>query len=471
MMATNNPKEKKLIRNTIWYSIGTFSSRAISFLLVPLYTGILTKSQYSVSDLISTTVSLSLPFFSLIISSAVFRFVIEKKENYDKILSFGLFVILAGYIPLVFISRVVFCFIDSLYPYWYYFIIIYLITAISTLESEFLKGQERVKIVTLVDVIHTLTFVTCNIVFLVLLKWEIKGFLFSQIICGTVSVLLYFVVGKIYKYISNPKKVEKDIRKKMLQYSIPLIPNSAMWWITNSSDRYFVAFMISISANGLLSVSYKIPSVLSVFISVFHSAWELSVVDDFDNEKGKNFFKNVYQFYIECNIIIVSFLVFSSKILGRILYAGDFFEAWKMSAVLILGFSFHAIAGFLGSAFTAAKETKKLFTSTLVAAIVNLILNYLLIKSMGAVGAVVATVASYFALFIIRYIAVSKYVDINQNILRNTIAFCLVVCEVVLVYSDTSIGFVCALIILLCLLFYNRRPITFLINKILSRLT
>lgn len=468
-MNVDTTKKRKLMNNTIWYSIGAFSSKAISFFLVPLYTGVLTKSQYSISDLISTTVSLSIPFFSLIISSAVFRYVIEKKSQYEKIFSFGLSIILLGFIPLFVISFLVFKLIDSVAPYWRFFVIIYFITAFSTLESEFLKGQEKVKIVTVVSVIHTLVFVLCNVLFLVFLKLEIRGYFLSYIISGGCSVILFFLLGSIYKYICSPFLVPKELKKKMLSYSLPLIPNSAMWWITNSSDRYFVAFLVSISANGLLSVSYKIPSILSIFIGVFHSAWELSVVDDFENEKGKTFFNSVYQFYLEFNVIIVSFLILFSKALGRILYSGDFFEAWKMSSILILGFSFHAISGFLGSVYTAAKKTKMMFLSTLVAACVNMALNYILIRALGVVGAVIATVVSYFTVFLIRRVSVIKYVDINGNLKKNIISFCFIVVELVLVYMDNKIAFFAAGGIFITLITINRHILQRVTQKVFNR--
>lgn len=201
----------------------------------------------------------------------------------------------------------------------------------------------------------------------------------------------------------------------MLSYSIPMVPNSAMWWITNSSDRYLVSYMVSVAANGVLSVSYKIPSMLSIAISVFMGAWQISVVEDFESESGKKFFNLIYMKFLEASILMTSLLIILSESFARIMYANDFFCAWRYSALLILGFNLHAVAGFLGTAFTSAKNTKPLFYSTLTAAVVNIVLNILLIKIMGTMGAVFATVISYFITYVIRRVMVKDYIMISIN--------------------------------------------------------
>ncbi len=469
-MSNRLQKEKKLIKNTIWYFMGSFSSKAISFLLVPLYTSILTTAEYSISDIISTTVSLSLPFFTLIISSAVFRFVLDKKGNYDKIFTLGFSTVIIGFIPLAIISFVVFMCIDTLRNYWLYFVLYYILSAIATLESEFLKGQEKVKTVALVGFIYTVVVIGLNILFLVVLKMRIEGYLIAHLISSGVSVIMYAILGKTHRYIIDPRKIGPDLRKEMYKYSIPMIPNSAMWWITNSSDRYFVSAMVSISANGLLSVSYKIPSLLAVFISIFHSAWELSVVEDFEKDSGKAFFNEIYQKYIEFNIIITAFLVITSKLLGSFLYASDFFEAWKYSAILVVGYSFHSMAGFLGTVFTTVKKTKLLFISTFIGAGSNLILNFVLINFFGIIGAVIATVVSYFLTFAVRLIGAKKLITLTTKLTKNVLSFCLIIVEAILVFFDTFYGFIVAGIIFAALIVVNRAFFTYVFNIIFTML-
>ena len=469
-MSNRAQKESKLLKNTVWFSLGTFLSKAVTFLLVPLYTSILTRAEYSISDIISTTVSLSFPFFSLIISSAVCRFALDKTGDNRKIFSVGLFVILLGLIPLSAISAVAFHFIESVRQYWGYFVAIYALTALTTLESEFLKGLEKVKLLAIVGVVQTLSFVLSNVLFLVGLGMRIEGYLLANVVSHGIAFLLYFSFGRVYRYIINPRAIEKELTSSMMQYSLPLVPNSAMWWITNSSDRYFVSAMVSIADNGLLSVAYKIPSMLSIFVSVFNSAWELSVVEDFDNEKGKSFYNAVYQRYVESCLLVSAFLVVAAKIFGKILYAASFFNAWKFSVLLIIGVTFHSLAGFLGTAFTTAKKTKMVFVSTLVGAVSNLVLNVVLILWLGTVGAVIATVVSYFLTFLIRRVAIKRHIAITGNLKRNILSFAMLLTEAVLMYVDLPASRAVALVLFLVICVLNRSMVQGMLKMVTTKL-
>ena len=71
-------KYKRLIKNILLLFTGNFVSKVLSFLMVPFYTSILTTSDYGVSDLITTTVLLVLPFFSLLMDEAVMRFTLDE---------------------------------------------------------------------------------------------------------------------------------------------------------------------------------------------------------------------------------------------------------------------------------------------------------------------------------------------------------------------------------------------------------
>lgn len=412
-MSDSIVRQKKLLKNTAWFTVGTVFSKIITFLLVPLYTNILTVEQYSIADLLTTTVSLAIPFFSLIITEAVLRFVLDKKNNKKQVFTIGIVITAVGGVILAIISFFIFKNISVIKLYWGYFIVIYFMTAINTLESEFLKGLEEVRLLAEIGILQTLSLVISNIVLLVTMKCEIMGYLAAYIISYGIANICYFFGGKLYKYITSPCKIDRNLIREMLQYSVPMIPNSAMWWITNSSDRYLVSYMVSVAANGIMSVSYKIPSILSIVISVFMSAWQISVVDEFNTREGKKFFNSIYKKFVVASLIFTSLLIIFSELFATFMYAKEFFSAWKYSAILLLGFNFHAIAGFLGTAFTSVKNTKPLFFSTFLAAITNICLNVVLIKSIETIGAVLATVISYFLTYIVRRVLVKKYVRIK----------------------------------------------------------
>ena len=91
-------KYKKLFSNTIIFSIGTFSSKILVFLLVPFYTHFLTDAEYGTVDLITQTANLLIPLVSLGIASAVLRFGLDKSYNKKAIFTTGVSAILTGFL-------------------------------------------------------------------------------------------------------------------------------------------------------------------------------------------------------------------------------------------------------------------------------------------------------------------------------------------------------------------------------------
>ena len=98
---------KKLIKNTALITVGNFASKLLTFFLLPLYTAILTTAEYGVADLMTTTVNLITPFFTLIISEAVMRFALDKECDKKQVLSIGLFVTLLGSVVMLVFSPLI----------------------------------------------------------------------------------------------------------------------------------------------------------------------------------------------------------------------------------------------------------------------------------------------------------------------------------------------------------------------------
>ena len=91
-----NKKYKELSGNTIIFAIGTFGAKVIMFFMVPLYTNILTASEYGTADLIQTISSLFVPIFSIMIQDAVLRFGLSENINKRSVLKNALFINLIG---------------------------------------------------------------------------------------------------------------------------------------------------------------------------------------------------------------------------------------------------------------------------------------------------------------------------------------------------------------------------------------
>lgn len=101
------------------------------------------------------------------------------------------------------------------------------------------------------------------------------------------STDLYLLIKlKIWKVISW-KPENRSLKKEMVAYSVPMGLGNIGWWINNVSDRYIVTWICGLAANGVYSVAYKIPSLLSMFQQIFNQAWTISAVKEYDQDSSE----------------------------------------------------------------------------------------------------------------------------------------------------------------------------------------
>lgn len=446
---------KKFATNTLLLTIGSFSSKALSFLLVPLYTAILTTEEYGTYDLIVTTVTLLTPFLTLVISEGVMRFCLDFcKYDSRQILTVGLVIVGLGS-ALFTASFPILKSVASLSRYYGWVWAFFVVSNVHSVLTQYLKGVDKVRLYTACGVISTFMTLVLNVLFLVVFDWRITGYLLAYVLAHICVTVFIMVKIRIWRLIVNPFKIPKKVYKDMLKYTLPMVPNSMSWWISNSSDKYMITWLVSTAALGVYSVAYKIPSLLTVVTGIFSSAFQISAVEDFGSEKSKKFFENMYGMFASLNVFVAALLIVLAKPLAFVMFQKDFFSAWESTTVLLFAYLFNFLSGILGTVYTSAKKTSFLFTSTLAGACVNVVLNYLLIKACGIIGAAIATLVSYLCVWLLRIINVRKILDFNLHLGINIVSYILVTVEIVLVLIDSTWGFIAATVVALAILLLN----------------
>lgn len=425
---------KKLGKNFGLLTIGNFSSSLLSFLFVPLYTAVLSTEEYGLVDLLTVTISLSFPILTLVISESVMRFCLEKENNGKQIFSIGFYITTAGCLLMLLLSGILF--LTPLKDVYWYFILHFVFQAFYTAIAQYVKGQEKIQAYAIGGLLNTASVIGCNLLFLLVFKIGIHGYLLSMIIGHAVAILFYLIITKSWTCLIPVSKLDRRLLAAMLMYSCPMILNSVSWWISNSSDKYILSFFHGLDENGIYAVAYKIPSVLSIVTGLFISAWQISAVEDFNSEASVNTFRNVGSRYIAVNTIIAGGLITFSRFLAKFLFSADYYIAWKISPVLILAYVFNTLSSFYGTIYTSAKKTKMLLYSTLLAAGSNIVLNLILIPRWGGMGAAIATMVSYAMIYGIRVIDSAKIMRLHMPWGKIFTGFALLLAEVVLLNLD-----------------------------------
>lgn len=422
------PNYKKLGKDTLLIALGNFGSRLISFLFVPFYTAVLSPEEFGTSDLITTTVKLLAPFFTLVIAESMMRFALDNENDPQAIWRIGCRVWTIGTLILLAASPII---LLTVLKDYYWFVIVYYVTAsFHTVISCFIRGLSKVKLYATAGVVQTFFIVSLNLVLLLWLKKGLSGYMLSYIIASVLSSLYMIIFGKVYKLGFNIASPDNTLQNDMLRYSVPLIPNNISWWISNVSDRYILTFLVGVAATGIYSVAYKIPTIIAVLSSIFMNAWRLSAVEDFGTEKSKRLFEGVFSKLTVLLVLAASFLMLINKPLAKLLFSKNFYQAWQYVPLLIMTSVIRAYCDFFGTIYTSAFKTRYLAISTAMGAVVNIILNFILIPICGIIGAAIATLISYMVIWISQLINSRKIMKLDLRWERDVICYILIAAQI-----------------------------------------
>lgn len=437
-MSKMKDKYKYLGKNTIIFGISSFSTKFLSFLLVPVYTAVLSTYEYGIADLINTTTTLLIYILTINISSSILRFTLEQREREKEILSYGVRIVLRGSLI---------CAVGMWVIYWlgvldwplYYFcfiILLFFATAFYELMANYLRGIGKIIAVAVSGIISAFVVIISNILFLLVVKLGIIGYLIS-FVAGPLIATVYCMIAarkpiSIYIYSS----CEKQLCKEMVAYCIPLIFNNIALWINAFLDRYFVTAICGVSENGVYSAASKIPNILAISFTAFGQAWNLSAIKEFDSEDKDGFFSKTYKIYGTLMTVGCSFVILLNIPLARFLYSRDFFAAWQYSSVLLIATMFNTFTAFIGSVFSAVKHTKIIAETTVISAIVNICLNVMLIPLWGVLGAAIATAIAYVVMWIVRLIYLRQFIRLRINLVRDIITYILLAIQVIFEHMD-----------------------------------
>lgn len=391
---------KRLMNNSIIFALGTFGSKFISFLLVPLYTYYLTPNEYGTIDIVVITVSALLPVISFSIRDAVFRFAIEKDSPKVDILTNALVISIGGFgfVLLLYPLLNYFGFLGAFLPYMY---LILLLEIIQSVLTYFIRASGQTKLFAINGIILTFTIGILNILFLVYFKMGINGYFYSLLLSYSISIIFIAYKVKVHNFIKI-SRLNLKFSKKLLYYSIPLIPNSLMWTLINTASRYLITIFIGFSANGLFAIASKLPLLIDMVAQVFYQSWQQTALEEKDNINLGKFYSTVFHYYSSSLFLIISMLLVILKFFFNVMFASEYYLSWQVTTFLLLATAFSSFSSFLGVIYIVTKETKDVFKTSLYGGITSLVLNIILIPLVGIIGAGISSLLSFVVMFLIR---------------------------------------------------------------------
>ena len=439
-------QKKQLLVNTIIIAIGKLSTQVISFLLLPLYTSKLTPSEYGTYDLLVTISTFLLPIITMLMEESMFRFLIDAEDfkAKKKVITATIFYTTVGALVFCLISGIVLAIMK--YEYAAVFILFILSNIILGLSNALARGMGKIKLYSLSNFILGASTIVLNIVFIVSLKLGVSGLLWSNTIANSATAIIVLLKLHLPHFISK-KDLSRKTLSEMLRYSIPLVPNNLSWIIISLSDRLMLSFMTGTDANGIYSVANKFPNIVYTCYGFFSTAWKESAARILKEDNKSAYYNSIYKdikFFLKAIVLgLIAVMPFAFPILVDSSYS----DAYVYIPILVISIYYTNMSNFYGGIFTAYKDTKIMGSTTVMAAITNIVINLIFIPKFGIYAATFSTLISNFMVYVYRRVRLTDYIRLKEKF--NYVFWILLVITLASYYYNNMITNVITFIVVL----------------------
>lgn len=414
----------KLLKHSLIYGAGAVISKAVGFLMIPVYTRYLTPEDYGIIEILTLTSYIITWIFSMGLDSSILRFYFdydtekEKKEVISTGLIFLIGVMLLGILILLnFAAKFSLIFLDTV-EYPYYFKIIFITTffqVILNIPLTYLRAKDQSILFVAISLCRMIIALSLNIYLIIFLNMGVLGVLYSSLITNSfICLIMLFVTFKEIGFVFSLKKL-----KKMLDYGLPFVPTGLSLFVLSFADRYFLKCFSSLNKVGLYSLGYKFASMLGILIiNPFYQIWNVFMFSEAKKNNAKQIFARVLTYFG----FIITFAGLGISMLGKeivkIVATPAFFDASMVIPIVTLAYILYGGYHIFPVGIYLKKKTKHLVPVVISAAILNLLLNWFLIPKFNIMGAGMATMLSYLYLAVCAHFVSLRFYTIRYEFRR-----------------------------------------------------
>lgn len=406
-------REKELAKNTVILTFGKICTQFVSFLLLPLYTALLLPEEYGMVDLFNTYIILLVPIFNWQFESGLFRFMLDCRDNKDRQKEIFTTVIVSNiYQSLIYITFYYLAhnFIAS--EYKIFLAIDVIINIFLNTLLQFPRGLGHNTSYAIASFLSASTTVALNVIFITVFRMGAYGMFLATVIAKVITIIYLVMSQKVWRYFILRKASMKTF-KEISKYSFPLIPNQLSWWVVGVSDRTIVTWTISVAANGVYSIANKFSSMFITFYNIFNMSWTESVSLHIEDEDRNEFLAETINSMFKLFSAICFGIIACMPFVFPILINEQYSTAYQQIPILMIAVLFQVVVGLYSVIYVALKKSVEIAKTSFYAAIINIVVDIILIKFIGMYAASISTLLAYATMAVYRYFHVKKYVNVG----------------------------------------------------------
>ena len=399
-------KNNKVLKAGFWYTICNFVVKGLAFLTMPIFTRIMNTSDIGMFSSITSWFSVLaiITTFEVYSSVSIARF--DYKDNLDSYISSSL--ILGTLITSFFyvIVLVFNNFFQKLFMVDFITLNLMFIYLLVYPSIEMYLIKHRIKysyIPTIViSLLNAILSTGISIILVLIMKDRLHGRIYGYFIPLIIIACIIYII-----LLKDGKIVSKKYWKYALKISFPLIWHLLAGYVLSSSDRIMITKLISTDANALYSVSYTISMVVSLLWTSMNNAWSPWAYEQMDKKEYSNLKRSSKPYTIFFLIVVFTFMLITPELL--FLMGGKYYmQAKYVMPPVMVGYIFQFVYSLYVNIEFYHKKQKNIAFGTIIAATVNIVLNFIFIPIFGYVAAAYTTLIGYMLLFCIHFLFVRK---------------------------------------------------------------
>jgi O-antigen/teichoic acid export membrane protein len=395
---------RKFITQFSHFFAGYGLAQLFGFLTFPILTRALTKEEYGVMSLISTTMALAVAVSKAGLSDGIIRFYKEYSVVSEKLTIFSSTVFIRGLIFSLFSVLLYLAAIPMLNHYWkshgnykvcFAVMACYLfIRPLNIIVTNFLRASGKTIFLNAVNLISTAVSAGLSLLLLLYVFKSLYGFYIGVIMAEFAAAVIFFSwFFTQYKVI--PARASGDLAIQLIKFGLPLLFSECAFLGLSYVDRYLIVAYYDEAMLGLYSAGYNvamyIANILMFSISYAIVPIYVDIYCGEGREKTEAFLQKCLNYLLIALIPICFGFLAVAKELFITLASEKYASAATFSPIILLGTIIFALNSIFSAGLFLAKRTMTMLNIMLLAVAVKVLMNILLLPAYGVMGAAIST--------------------------------------------------------------------------------
>ena len=416
---------KTLGKETLIYGFGHIMARAVTFLLLPLYTHVFTPKEYGAISLAYAFIGFSLILYKYGMDTALIKYAVQKVgQDREKHITV---ILISQFITGIFFSIILYNFRIYLAPYvlginrpdWIvYLSIILFLDSLWSLPLIILRSENKSIPYISYSLFNVIVTMVLNIYFVIKMNYGVKGVFISNIISSL--LVLVFSLNIIFKNLSI-KSFDREIFKKIIRFGIPFLPAGFFTMIMELSDRYILNIMVGIEDVGIYSAGKKLGMLGLTVVMGFNMGWTPYFLKRGQLKGAKEEFSYIATVFLGflgyiCSLVILWIPeIIRFSFFGKTIIGSEFWGCEPIVNLILLGYFFFGCYLVQLPGVYIKKITAWVPIFRIIGAVTVILVSLLLIPFYGIIGAAYAIISAFFFMTISIYIKLKNIYLIPYN--------------------------------------------------------